>query len=58
MAYLEGDCLQYAHASGPLDIGCDFEAVDKFVLSNFTCSSPQYTDFFLIHNFQKCFLSG
>jgi hypothetical protein len=56
MAYVEDDCLKYVHASGPLDIGCDFEAVDELVLLNLTGSSFQYTDYFdLIHNFKKFF---
>jgi hypothetical protein len=32
--YVEEDCMKYAHASGPLDIGCNFEAVDELTLSN------------------------
>jgi hypothetical protein len=53
---LEEDCMKYVHASGPLDIGCDFEAVDELVLSNLTCSSFQYTDYFdLIHDFSIFF---
>jgi hypothetical protein len=56
MTYLEDDCLKYVHASGPVDIGCDFEAVDELVLSNLTRSSFQYTDYFpLIHGFSKFF---
>jgi hypothetical protein len=56
MAYLEEDCLEYVHASGPLDISCDFEAVDKLVLSNLTCSTFQCTYYFrLIHDFSKFF---
>jgi hypothetical protein len=56
MAYVEDDCLKYVHASGPLDMGCDFEAVDELVLSNLTRSSFQYTDYFdLIHDFSKFF---
>jgi hypothetical protein len=56
MAYVEDGCLKYIHASGPLDIGCDFEAVDELVLSNLTRSSFQYTDYFdLIHDFKKFF---
>jgi hypothetical protein len=54
--YVEEDCLKYVHASGPLDIGCDFEAVDELVLSNLTRSSFQYTDCFnLIHDFSIFF---
>jgi hypothetical protein len=41
MVYVEDDCLEYIHTSGPVDIGCDFEAVDEFVLSNHTRSSFQ-----------------
>jgi hypothetical protein len=44
MAYLEDSCLEYVHATGPLDINCDFELVDKLVLWNLTRSSFQYTD--------------
>jgi hypothetical protein len=48
--------MKYVHASGPLDIGCDFEAVDELVLLNLTHSSFQYTDYFdLIHNFSIFF---
>jgi hypothetical protein len=36
MVYVEDDCMKYVHASGPVDIGCDFEAVDELVLSNLT----------------------
>jgi hypothetical protein len=32
MAYIEDNCLEYVHVSGPLDISCDFEAVDKLIL--------------------------
>jgi hypothetical protein len=54
--YVEEDCMKYVHASGPLDIGCDFEAVDELVLSNLTRSSFQYTEYFdLIHGFSICF---
>jgi hypothetical protein len=50
--YVEEDCMKYVHASCPLDIGCDFEAVNELVLSNLTCSSFEYTDYFdLIHDF-------
>jgi hypothetical protein len=50
--YVEKECMKYVHASGPVDIGCDFEAVDELVLSNLTHSSFQYTDYFdLIHDF-------
>jgi hypothetical protein len=37
--------MKYVHASDPLDIGCNFEAVDELVLSNLTRSSFQYTDY-------------
>jgi hypothetical protein len=54
--YVEEDCVKYVHASGPLDIGCDFEAVNELVLSNLTRSSLQYTDYFdLIHDFSIFF---
>jgi hypothetical protein len=54
--YVEEDCMKYVHASGPLDIGCDFEAVDELTLSNLTRSSFQYTDYFdLIHDFSIFF---
>jgi hypothetical protein len=54
--YVEEDCMKYVHASGLLDIGCDSEAVDELVLSNLTCSSFQYTDYFdLIHDFSMFF---
>jgi hypothetical protein len=55
--YVEKDCIKYVHASGPLDIGCDFEAVDELIVhSNITRSSFQYTDYFgLIHNFSEFF---
>jgi hypothetical protein len=54
--YVEEDCMKYVHASGPLDIGCDFEAVNELVLSNLTRSSFQYTDYFdLIHDFSIFF---
>jgi hypothetical protein len=44
------------HASGPVDIGCDFEAVDELVLSNLTRSSFQYSEYFdLIHDFSIFF---
>jgi hypothetical protein len=50
--YVKDDCMKYVHASGPVDIGCDFEAVDELVLSNLTRSSFQYTEYFdLIHDF-------
>jgi hypothetical protein len=56
MVYVEDDCLKDVHASGPVDIGCDFEAVDELVLSNLTRSSFQYTEYFdLIHDFSKFF---
>jgi hypothetical protein len=56
MVYVEDDCMKYVHASGPVDIGCDFEAVDELVLSNLTRSSFQYTEYFdLIHNFSISF---
>ena len=41
MVYVEDDCMKYVHASGPVDIGCDFEAVNELVLSNLTRSSFQ-----------------
>jgi hypothetical protein len=44
--YVEDDCMEYVHASGPVDIGCDFEALDELVLSNLTRSSFQYTEYF------------
>jgi hypothetical protein len=54
--YVEEVCMKYVHASGPFDIGCDFEAVDELVLSNLTRSSLQYTDYFdLIHDFSIFF---
>jgi hypothetical protein len=54
--YVEEDCMKYVDASGPLDIGCDFEAVDELVLSNLTRSFFQYTDYFdLIHDFSIFF---
>jgi hypothetical protein len=56
MVYFEEDCMKYVHASGPVDIGCDFEAVDELILSNLPCSSFQYTEYFdLIHNFSIFF---
>ena len=56
MAYVEDDCLEYVHDGGPLDIGCDFTAVDDLVLSNLICSAFQYTDYFsLIHDFKEFF---
>jgi hypothetical protein len=56
MVYVEDDCMKYVHASGPVDIGCDFEAVDELVLSNLTRSSFQYSEYFdLIHKFSKFF---
>jgi hypothetical protein len=56
MAYVEDDCMKYVHASGPVDIGCNFEAVDELVLSNLTRSSFQHSEYFdLIHNFSKFF---
>jgi hypothetical protein len=54
--YVEDDCMEYAHASGPVDIGCDFAAVDELIPSNLTRSSFQYTEYFdLILNFSKFF---
>jgi hypothetical protein len=54
--YVEEDCMKYVHASGPVDVGCDFEAVDELVLSNLTHSSFQYTEYFdLIHGFSDFF---
>jgi hypothetical protein len=54
--YVEEDYMKYVHASGPLDIGCDFEAVDELALSNLNRSSFQYTDYFdLIHDFSIFF---
>jgi hypothetical protein len=38
MAYVADNCLKYVRASGPLDIGRDFEAVDALVLLNLTRS--------------------
>jgi hypothetical protein len=56
MVYVEDDCMKYDHASGPVDIGCDFEAVDELVLSNLTRSTFQYSEYFdLIHKFLKFF---
>jgi hypothetical protein len=56
MVYVKDDCMKYVHASGPLDIGCNFEAVDELVLSNLTHSSFQYSVYFdLIHKFSKFF---
>jgi hypothetical protein len=56
MVYVKDDCIKYVHSSGPVDIGCDFECVDELVLSNLTCSSFQYTEYFdLIHNFSIFF---
>jgi hypothetical protein len=46
IVYVEDDCMEYVHASGPVDIGCDFEALDELVLSNLTRSSFQYTEYF------------
>jgi hypothetical protein len=44
--------MKYVHASGPVDIDCDFEAVNELVLLKFTHSSFQYTEYFdLIHDF-------
>jgi hypothetical protein len=55
----EDDCLKYVHASGPVDIGCDFEAVDELVLSDLTRSSFQYSEYFdLIYDFSKFFSKG
>ncbi len=48
MAYCEKDCLECIHGDGPVDIGCDFAAVDKMVLSNLTRASFQYTDYLLL----------
>jgi hypothetical protein len=31
MVDVEVDCMKYVHASGPVDIGCNFEAVDELV---------------------------
>jgi hypothetical protein len=54
--YVEEDCMKYVHASGPLAIGCNFEAVDELTLSNLTHSSFQYTDYFgLIHDYSESF---
>jgi hypothetical protein len=54
--YVQEGCMKYVHASGPLEIGCDFEAVNELVLSNLTRSSFQYTDYFdLIHDFSIFF---
>jgi hypothetical protein len=56
MVYVQDDCMKYVHASGPVDIGCDFEAVNELVLSNLTRSSFQYSEYFdLIHKFSKFF---
>jgi hypothetical protein len=56
MVYVKDHCLKYVHSSGPVDIGCDFEAVDELVLLNLTCSSFQYTEYFdLIHDFSIIF---
>jgi hypothetical protein len=56
MIYVKDDCMKYVHASGPVDIACDFEAVDELVLSNLTRSSFQYTEYFdLIHDFSIFF---
>jgi hypothetical protein len=56
MVYVEDGCLKYVHASGPVDIGCDFKAVDELVLSNLTRSSFQYSEYSdLIHKFSKFF---
>jgi hypothetical protein len=56
MVYVEDDCMKYVHVSGPVDIGCDFEAVDELVLSNLTRSSFQYSEYFdLIHDFSIFF---
>jgi hypothetical protein len=56
MVYVKDNCMKYVHASGPVDIGCDFEAVDELVLSNLTRSSFQYTEYFdLIHDFSIFF---
>jgi hypothetical protein len=38
--YVEEDCVKYVHASGPVDIGCEFEAVDELVLSNYPFIFP------------------
>jgi hypothetical protein len=54
--YVEEDCIKYVHASGPVEIGCDFEAVDELVLSNLTRLSFQCTEYFdLIHDFSIFF---
>jgi hypothetical protein len=56
MVYVEEDCIKYLYASGPVDISCDFEAVDELVLSNLTPSSFQYSEYFdLIHDFSIFF---
>jgi hypothetical protein len=56
MVYVKDDCMKYVHASGPVDISCDFEAVDELVFSNLTRSSFQYSEYFdLIHKFSKFF---
>jgi hypothetical protein len=56
MVYVEDNCMKYVHASGPVDIGCDFAAIDELVLSNLTRSSFQCTEYFdLIHDFSIFF---
>jgi hypothetical protein len=56
MVYVEDDCMKDVHVSGPVDIGCDFEAVDELVLSKLTRSSVQYSEYFdLIHKFSEFF---
>jgi hypothetical protein len=56
MVYVKDECMKYVHASGPVDIGCGFEAVNELVLSNLTHSSFQYTEYFdLIHDFSIFF---
>jgi hypothetical protein len=56
MVYVEDNCLKHVHVSGPVDIGCELEAVDELVLLNLTYSSFQYTEYFdLIPNFSKFF---
>jgi hypothetical protein len=56
MVYVEDDCMKYVHASGPVDIGCNFAAIDELILSNLTRSSLQYAEYFdLIHDFSIFF---
>jgi hypothetical protein len=47
-AYCKKDCLKCIHGDGPVDIGCNFAAVDKMVPSNLTRASFQYTDYMLL----------